>query len=116
MVKKKDRTEITPALEQRIGRVREKARDYIAKTEVVQFRLDEITHRELFSIAEQLRRPVGSIVREWVTERIKQELVVQKTDNRNQPSATTSAQVADLQNQIEDLRRIVSEKLGNHKT
>src|SRR5580658_8976150 len=77
MTKNKDRTQITPQLEKRIEKLKKKARDYIAKTEIIQFRLDENTYCELFSLAEHQRKPIGTLVREWITDKVKQELANQ---------------------------------------
>jgi hypothetical protein len=62
-----------PALAEKVAKLKKKARNYLIKTEVMQFRLDQETYRALFSIAENRQRPVGTLVREWITERVKVE-------------------------------------------
>ncbi len=73
-MKPRNRTAMTPELQQRILKVKKKARDYLTKTEIFQFRLDAETYAALFSLAERHRKPAGSLVREWVSERINREL------------------------------------------
>jgi len=103
---KKNRTEITPELRTRIGKVRQKARAYLVKTEVIQFRLDENTYDNLFRIAERIQKPVGTLVREWVTEKVKQELLTKKERNKfENVEVATIGDVLALQKQIDELRK-----------
>jgi len=60
-------------LEQRKKRLVETARSEVAKREVMHFRLDATTIEALYAIAEEHQKPVGTMVREWVTERLNQE-------------------------------------------
>ncbi len=99
---KRDLTEMTPALKKRVKQLKKKARDYIAKTEIVQFRLDEQTYQDLFSIAENERRPVGTIVREWVTERVQQEST---TKNKRGQTNVSRLEITTLQKQLDDIKR-----------
>jgi predicted DNA binding CopG/RHH family protein len=48
------------------------AYDY-AKTEQVNFRIDEKSIRELMAVASEKGRPLGTLIREWVLERLVQE-------------------------------------------
>lgn len=99
MSKTKDRTPITPRLKSRVKELRKKARDYLVKTEIVQFRLDEESYRDLFAISERLRSPIGTIVREWTTAKIRDEL--KRKPNKTK---TIANQFQLLQQQIDDLK------------
>ncbi|HEY9871324.1 MAG TPA: hypothetical protein V6D08_19350 [Candidatus Obscuribacterales bacterium] len=50
-----------------------RARAEVAKTEIVQFRLDADNISRLYEFATALRKPVGTLVREWVLERMASE-------------------------------------------
>jgi hypothetical protein len=122
--RKKDRTKVTPALERRVDKLRDKARSYIAKSEVLQFRLDEKTYQELFSLAEAERKSVGTLVREWVTAIVKQRLAA--SNQLPAPSTTNDAvflvqeqqsyyalesKVNALQKQLNDLSQFTHKQL-----
>lgn len=140
MTKAKDRTQITPQLQNRVNKLKRKARDYIVKTEILQFRLDEDTYRDLFSLAEAYRKPVGTLVREWITNKVQQERAKQRADSseittlrlshinafelakelkalgqsviflsaESEVDKATTAQVAVLKQQIEELKQHLS--------
>ncbi len=93
---------MTPGLKRRVKQLKKKARDYIAKTEVVQFRLDEQTYQDLFSIAETARRPLGTIIREWVTERVQQEL---NSGGKHGQATVSRLEITTLQKQLDDIKR-----------
>ena len=69
----KERTRLTPDLVDKVAKLKRKARRYLIKTEIVQFRLDEESYRTLLSTAQKQHKPVGTLVREWVTTMLKQE-------------------------------------------
>jgi hypothetical protein len=110
-VVKKARTKITPKLESQVDRVRAKARNYIARSEVLQFRLDEKTYQGLFDIAEREGKAVGTLVREWVTS-----LVKQRRDLDTQPAVAKNfaskieAKLAAMQKQLDNLSRSAHQK------
>ena len=61
-------------LQQRMSKLTAAARAEVAKTEVMHFRLDPQSIERLYGLAGQKRKPVGAMVREWVLERMEQEL------------------------------------------
>jgi hypothetical protein len=89
MTKAKDRTKVTPELQERVRKLRRKARNFIAKTEVVQFRLDEDTYRDLFSLSKLQRRAIGTLVREWITAKVKQETEANKSSSSRETMLNT---------------------------
>jgi hypothetical protein len=60
-------------LEKRKSETIVRAKAELAKTEIVQFRLDPENIMGLFELAELHRKPVGTMVREWVLEKMRQE-------------------------------------------
>lgn len=46
------------------------ARAEVAKTGMVQFRIDEESIQRLYDRASELKKPIGTMVREWVLERL----------------------------------------------
>ncbi len=60
-------------LEKRKKEMTARAKAELSKTEIVQFRLDRKNIMTLFELSEQHRKPVGTMVREWVLERAREE-------------------------------------------
>ncbi len=52
--------------------LREEAEARVVKDEVMRFRLDSDTLKRLLHLAKKLNKPAGSLVREWVIERLEQ--------------------------------------------
>lgn len=46
------------------------ARAEVAKTGIVQFRIDEESIQRLYDRARELKKPIGTMAREWVLERL----------------------------------------------
>jgi hypothetical protein len=108
---KKNRTEITPKLKVRISKARAKARSYIAKTEIIQFRLDAESYHNLSSIAEREHKAIGTLVREWVTEKAKLQITnkaIPSTLESNNSSIVTIDHIMALQQQIDELKKEIS--------
>jgi hypothetical protein len=49
------------------------ARAEVAKTGIVQFRIDEESIQRLYVRASELKKPIGTMAREWVLERLAEE-------------------------------------------
>lgn len=96
---KKQRTQITPELKARVKGLKQKARKILAKTCIVQFRLDEEIFQALARVCEQERKPIGAVVRAWVTEKVL---------GRSQKRDETSIKIASLQQQIDQIRQQIS--------
>lgn len=47
-----------------------KARAEVAKTGIVQFRIDEESIQRLYDRASELKKPIGTMAREWVLQRL----------------------------------------------
>lgn len=58
--------------ERAISNLREEAQRQLLKSEVMRFRLEEPTFKRLLLLASKLNKPVGSLVREWVVEKLNQ--------------------------------------------
>jgi hypothetical protein len=57
-------------LQKRKTEMTRRARRDIAKTEIIQFRLDKSSILKLYELAEKNKKHVGTMVREWVLEKI----------------------------------------------
>jgi hypothetical protein len=87
----------------------------IAKSEQLNFRLEEALIQELQCVAKQINRPVGSMVRDWVVDRLNQEKV------GPQASASRLARtLLDIKKKIEDClvlderaKFLVNKKIAN---
>ena len=84
MGKKKSKEQRTPGLRTRAGSAQGRIRQYTVKSEILQFRLDEDTYKELHGIAKHERKPIGTLVREWITGMVKEEAVDYKPIGRKQ--------------------------------
>lgn len=51
----------------------QQARAEVAKTGIVQFRIDEDSIQRLYARANELKKPIGTMAREWVLERLAEE-------------------------------------------
>jgi len=60
-------------IDKRRNRVREAALDSIAARGQFNFRLDGADIKRLYSLAKKSKRPVSSMVREWVLDRLEKE-------------------------------------------
>lgn len=63
----------TSEQEKRRNRVREAALDSIAERGQFNFRLDGADIKRLYGLAKKMKRPVSSMVREWVLDRLEKE-------------------------------------------
>lgn len=86
-------------LEERKARLTEAARSEVAKREVMHFRLDAATIQGLYEIAEEQQRPVGAMVREWVSERLDRERGVKTTP-------TITERLSELEHRISSLEKL----------
>jgi hypothetical protein len=97
MKKTKNRTQLIPKLRARTGNLKEKATRYVAKSEILQFRLDEETYEGLYGIAQRERKPVGTLVREWVTGMVKEEAADYNPGSRRQLVSRRGKAAVELQ-------------------
>jgi hypothetical protein len=56
--------------QQAISSLRKEAQERVIKGEVMKFRLEEKTLERLLALAKKLNKPAGTLVREWVIEKI----------------------------------------------
>ncbi len=59
--------------QERLEKGRLEALDAVAQRGVMQFRLDAESIKELYALADSKRKPVGTLVREWVLEKLESE-------------------------------------------
>lgn len=109
-MKSKNRTAMTPELQQRISRVKKKARDYLTKTEIVQFRLDAETYAALFSLAEKHRKPAGTLVREWVSDRISRDMAATAGSATSALQPSEHELLLSLQKDVEKLKQLIHKR------
>jgi hypothetical protein len=57
-------------VERRGRRLQQKALKSVAKTEQLNLRMDEANIYRLYTLAKNKRKPVGTMVREWIVERL----------------------------------------------
>lgn len=78
-----------------------RARAEVAKTEIVQFRLDADNITRLYEFATELKKPVGTMVREWVLERMDAERgAVTNSPVTQQEFSKLVNRVADIEKKI----------------
>lgn len=62
-----------------IAKLRKEAQERIVKNEVMKFRLESETLERLLLLAKKLNKPAGTLVREWVIEKLSDEAGQQET-------------------------------------
>ncbi len=58
--------------ERAISNLRKEAQERVIKDEVMKFRLEAETLKHLLVLAKKLKKPAGTLVREWVVEELNQ--------------------------------------------
>jgi hypothetical protein len=91
-------------LEKRKAEMTSRARAEVAKTEIVQFRLDPANILRLYELAEKNKKPLGAMVRNWVLER----MAVESTSG-------TQASFAELPARVKLLEAQMQKLAGGHK-
>ena len=91
MTTKKNKPQRPPEIDQAVKEFRTASRAELAKKEVVQFRMDTDDLQKLYQVCALNKKPVGTLVREWVLERIGYE------------SATTNLTANKLEQDIADI-------------
>jgi hypothetical protein len=86
-------------LEKRKAEMTSRARAEVAKTEIVQFRLDPINILRLYELAEKSKKPLGAMVRNWVLER----MALEPTSRGQASFAELPARVKLLETQMQKL-------------
>lgn len=56
-----------------LNKLRKTARAEVAKREVLHFRIDKPSILEIYEVAAHKKEPVGSMIREWVLDRLQEE-------------------------------------------
>jgi chromosome segregation ATPase len=87
-------------LEKRKTEMTARARVEIAKTEIVQFRLDPGNILKLYELAEKAKKPLGAMIRDWALERMQLE----------RGGATASAKIHKLERRMNALEKKVAHK------
>src|SRR5579872_935577 len=108
-------------LKERKAELGKHAREELAKTEVMHFRLDPNNILKLYELAEKKRQNPGAMVRQWVLERMAVEMgllgkVKSKTSVTNFPKSTDNSNA--LFNAILsrlDLLETEIDRLSSHK-
>ena len=86
-------------LEKRKAEMTSRARAEVAKTEIVQFRLDPTNILRLYELAEKSKKPLGTMVRNWVLER----MALESTNGRPASLAELPARIKLLETQMQKL-------------
>lgn len=95
-------------LESRKAEMSARARASVAKTEVMQFRLDAESIQQLYELAVTLKKPVGAMVREWVLERLQAEISPDKLTNLSSKQSPSAKRVLEMQAELVEINSRVS--------
>ena len=71
----------TARITKALNEMRSVAREEVAKREVLHFRIDKPSILEIYEVATRKKEPVGSMVREWVLERLQDEQGTKRKTN-----------------------------------
>lgn len=80
-------------------RMQDEARKSIVKSEQLNIRIDEDSLNRLYSLSAKLGKPVGSVVREWLLERLDQE----EQESSNEQLETIVEMLTSLHRKIDGL-------------
>ena len=80
----------------------------IVRREVMQFRLEPHNIERLYEIALKSRKPVGTLLREWVTERIKEDVRTFEKARDHRRAAQTDVTVNAIRKPLEELKSSIS--------
>lgn len=89
----------------------------VVRREVMQFRLEPESIEKLYKIAVKKRKPIGTIIREWINERIEAELI----DPGTTKTRAKSLSYRDLRTPLEEIKErifvceTIANKLENSK-
>lgn len=79
-----------------------RSRAEVAKTEIVQFRLDADNITRPYEFATELKKPVGTMVREWLLERIEAE----RGNSTNRP--VTQREFTQLAHRVANIEKLMA--------
>lgn len=91
------KNEISPRMKKMLEKGRAEARKRVIERGVVQFRADPNMMQELLEISENRRIPLGTMLREWITYRLRQE------HNSGERQAANEARLDELSKRLEEL-------------
>jgi hypothetical protein len=96
-------------LQKRKAELKKMVHAEIVRREVMQFRLEPENIEKLYQVAVKKRRPVGTLVREWVTEKINNELeAAGKVKSIRSSAGTQELSITELQKPLEELKERIS--------
>ena len=112
-----------PEIDKAVKEFRAASRSELAKKEVVQFRMDTDDLQQLFQVCALKKKPVGTLVREWVLEHTQQELATfdvtfnhesgeaQRAIKLEQDIAEINSQLNDIKHNVERLEAVMIKDL-----
>ncbi len=119
MTSKERRPQRPPEIDKAVKEFRATARAELAKKEVVQFRMDTDDLQKLYQVCASKKKPVGTLVREWVLERTGYELSTKethKTMRLEQDIAAISRQLNLMKDKFEQLEATIIQDLKKHRS
>jgi prophage antirepressor-like protein len=99
-------------IDKREAQLRAEARKEIAKREIFHFRIDSESIEKLYEVAGKKRKPVGTMVREWVMERLDHECVPRAGKRSSKSASISYEQLLPTLEEIRD-KMAVFEALAN---
>jgi hypothetical protein len=119
-MRSKDNKPQRPAeIDKAVKKFRAVSRAELAKREVVQFRMDTDDLQKLFQVCALNKKPVGTLVRDWVIERTEHELSAkarQKPTKLEQDVADIGRQLNFMKDKFEQLEATINRDLNKRKS
>lgn len=118
MTTRKNRPKRPPEIDEAVKEFRTASRAELAKKEVVQFRMDTDDLQKLYQVCALKKRPVGTLVREWVLERSGYELATtpKATNKLEQDIADISCQLNFMKEKVEQLEAAIMHDLNERRS
>ena len=101
-----DKNEISPRMRKALEKGRAQARKEVIARGIAQFRVDPETMQQLLEVSEYRGLPLGTMLREWVKERLRTE----QNKSKESSNADYRALCLELRDELVKLRRAVSKK------
>lgn len=119
MTSKANKSQRPSEIDKALKEFRATSRAELAKKEVVQFRIDTEDLQKLYQVCALKKKPVGTLVREWVLERTEHILSAKetpKTIKLEQNISDISRQLNFMKDRFERLEAIITQDLPSGKS
>ena len=92
--------EISPRMQKMLSKGRAEARKRVIERGLIQFRADATMMQQLLEISEHRGIPLGTMLREWVKDRLRNENISRSANDKNSELYNQMQKIAEMQRTI----------------